>query len=346
MEFASILNHKKLIIVSRPILTVDQLRGFLMSARFNNAFPDTSPFFTSLPCPNKEKLVRLGEKAHDILLLAFKNSKQIDDDIVDLLHRTVVVNRPSGNANAYVSIGEEWSTVVILAGLTDLAMFFNSIFYVLANYAIDDNSHRDIWRLYLKFIIGKERYSYFLPSIWEDMADSKMYEYAAFNSSHAICFAYLHEYAHIHLGHKKLEGHQSIQQEFAADAAAINLIDNKDLALFMAIEFFKLFELLDYLKIESSHPYCHKRLLHLYETHKAEMNSRIREMYEFHIKRSTRIFVGMDRGKHVPPINRFWAKLHIIFGNWESFPNLDNVDDYLAEKDRLYSLIKQKIGVR
>jgi len=341
VEFASILTHKELVVVSRPVLTVDQLRAFLTSARFINAFPDTSSAFASLPCPNKDELVRLGNIAHDILLLAFENSKQVDDDVIDLLHRTVVVNRPNGCANAYASIGGQWPIVVILAGLTDLAMFFNSIFYLVANYAIDDDSHRNIWELYLKFIVGKERHSYFLPWIWEDMMDGEMYKYAAFNSTHAVCFAFLHEYAHIRLGHKKLESHQSIEQEFAADAAAINLIDNKDLALFMALEFFKLFELLDYLKLESSHPYCHKRLLHLYEAHKAEMNSRIREMYEFHIKRATRIFSGMDSGRHLPPINKFWGRLPVIFGNWKPFPRLDNVTDYLAAKGRLYTLINR-----
>lgn len=232
----------------------------------------------------------------------------------------------------------------ILSGLIDLAMFFNSIMFAHLSYIRDnDDDGSLLWNLANKFIIGKQLHNFYLPWICNDLQDNEMFKTAALNTEHAVCFAMLHEYGHARLNHRKRElDAQNIQQEFDADAMAIELIDNKSLALFMALDFFKLYEVTNYFKAERTHPYCHKRLLNLYSKYEHQMIPEVKKQYEFRIDRTEKIFSGFDLCREKPLKNMYEkAKATVLGVTLQPVPNIADLDDYNDSRTKLYELINK-----
>lgn len=342
MDIFSILNHESTYICSNEEFTDSmQFSYMLMSGRFADKFPKTTSEFIEASCDHTEFLEELIHDSHYFLMRRICDEIDNDDDIKKMIIETPIVSLPHPNANAFTTAKQHHPAIYILYGLADLAIFFNSIMYAYNNYIRNATDNSILWRLCHKFIIGKQKHNFYLPSIITDLNDSKMLQEASIASKLALCFVMMHEHCHNRLNHAKVDFKMSIQQEFDADSMAINLMENKNVALHMALEFFKLIQLLDYLNIESTHPYCHKRLLNLFNKYEEQMMPFLKKMYLEQISRTEKIYVAFNSGRN--PLINAYNKLKVFVFNLKlhPIPNISDLADYNSSKDALYALINK-----
>lgn len=322
---------------------VFQGEAVLVSKDFSDIFPKTEAQFDGVSTGHADLLADCVDKSHFLVMSAFQREKGIDDDVIDIVAKTNIMTVPNPNANAFTTTDQLHPTVYVLSGLADLSLFFNSIMYAHATYVQDNSPDGNrLWSLCNKFIVGKQNRKYFLPCLCQDFNDRGMFDDAAMRVSHSLAFPILHEYAHKVLKHAPVDPKENMLQEFDADVKAVALFEdvrNRNVALYMALEFLKLIQLLDYLTLESTHPYCHRRLTNLYDTYKSEMMPFLDKMYRKLIERMERIHVGFDssRGRENSRLQRL--KIALFGVDFSPFPDMVDLADYESSKVQLYDLI-------
>jgi hypothetical protein len=237
--------------------------------------------------------------------------------------------------------------IIISAGLCDFAIFMSSINYCLekniSSYSQSDlDDFRDVIN---KFIFGKSQCNFYFPWISRDLNDDEMSSNSKFMAGHAIAFCILHEYAHLLLNHDRKDGLQSQAQEFEADEKAVHLIKNKDIVMYMAIQFFKMFELYDFMQIQKTHPLSYTRLEKIYEMCKLDLSEYMVGYYQSSIKRAKRIAGGWEPSyaAYKNPENSLLKDMIEQLSDTNLFkpvPRISNVDEYIEAKRDLYKILR------